>query len=481
MDLNDIIRVLQRGFWLLVVATVLGVGGGVLATIVATPTYQASARLFLSVQTGETSAAGIAQGSSAAAAKVESYAAVVTSQPVLGPVVEHLGLDETPGALASAITVTAGSSPALMDIKATDTDPARAARVVNAVVDQFDAVVADLEQPLPDGSSPVKITTLREATAPTAAVEPRPAFNIGLGGVVGLALGVGVLFLRAMLDTRLRTVQDVASAAHGLPIIGMLGHNAANDTAPLVVRDDPRSPLSEAFRDFRTNLTYASTGDVRTVTMITSALQGEGKTTTAANLALALVENGASVLVIDADLRRPRLAEVFGLESAAGLSDVLVGRAEPDDVIQPWGAGGLHVLPAGRIPPNPSELLGSETMRMLVEDFEQRFDIVIIDAPPLLPVTDASVLSALCGGVVVVAAARRSRRQHLRAALDRLERIEARAVGLAVTMIPVRRGKMFSVGGYGYGYGGYEPRPDAPRLVVEPARRSRRARTATRT
>lgn len=213
--------------------------------------------------------------------------------------------------------------------------------------------------------------------------------------------------------------------------------------------------------------------------MMTSAMPSEGKTTTITNLAIATAESDARVLLIDADLRRPRIADVIGIEGAAGLSDILVGRAEPDDVIQRWGTGNLDVLPAGRIPPNPSELLGSESMRQLLALFAGAYDVVLIDAPPTLPVTDAAVLSGMVTGVVFAAAAKQTRRPSLTSAVERLTSIDAKVLGVVVTKIRSRNRRDFSYGGYGYGYGygSYEPRTAALTLPA-PETGGRRARTS---
>ena len=172
--------------------------------------------------------------------------------------------------------------------------------------------------------------------------------------------------------------------------------------------------------------------------VVTSAMPSEGKTTSTANLAIALAETGARVVLIDADLRRPRVADVMGIENAAGLTDLLIGRAEVHDVVQPWGRTKLDVLPAGLVPPNPSELLGSAAMQALLGLLTEQYDHVLLDAPPLLPVTDAAVLATMTSGAVVVTSARSSRTPQLRAALDRLDRVGASVLGVVVSMVAFR-------------------------------------------
>ncbi len=471
MDFSIAIRLLRSGWWLLLLGALVGAAGGIALTAVSTPTYQATTSLYVAVQTGQSqSATELNQGSSAAQAKVLGYVPVITSAPVLEPVIRELGLDRTARSLAADVSAATPKGSQLLDVSVRGTDPAQVARIANAVGESVGKVVEDLEQPLADGSSPVKVTTLQPATQPAAPIDPRPSFNLALGTLLGLALAVAALFIRSMLDTRIRAAADIAAVAD-LPILGAIGVNPAHESQPLFMLHDPRGALGEAVRDLRTNIAYlAGNAEMQTV-MVTSAMQSEGKTTTSANLAIAMADSDARVLLIDADLRRPRIAEVFGLEGAAGLSDVLVGRAEPADVVQPWGDAGLHVLPAGRIPPNPSELLGSQSMQLLMEEFGRAYDLIVVDAPPLLPVTDAAVLSKVCSGAIVVSSAKTGRKAHLRAAIDRLQKIEARILGVVLTMLPARRGADFSYGVYG-GYYGEAPAATGS-VPLEPMARRR--------
>ncbi len=187
--------------------------------------------------------------------------------------------------------------------------------------------------------------------------------------------------------------------------------------------------------------------------VITSALPSEGKSTSTINLAIALADAGKRVALIDADLRKPKVAEYLGIEGGAGLTDVLIGRTRVGDVMLPWGGRSLYVLPAGKIPPNPSELLGSNQMRTLLEALERDFDVVLCDAPPLLPVTDAAILAKATSGAIVVVSAGRTNRRELSGAVDALQAVDAKVAGLVLTMVPTRGPDAYSYGGYGYGYG----------------------------
>jgi capsular exopolysaccharide synthesis family protein len=170
------------------------------------------------------------------------------------------------------------------------------------------------------------------------------------------------------------------------------------------------------------------------------------------NLAIALADSGARVLLVDADLRRPKVHEYLGLEGAVGLTDLLIGRAEPEDVIQPWGKHDLFVLPAGKIPPNPSELLGSSGLVSLIAEFNRAFDVVLFDSAPLLPVTDGAILARTVGGTIVVCAAGRTHKNQLKGAFSVLRNVNAPVSGVVLTMLPTKGPDAYGYGRYGHDY-----------------------------
>ncbi|NRD27268.1 polysaccharide biosynthesis tyrosine autokinase [Frigoribacterium sp. VKM Ac-2836] len=463
MELRDYIRILRKG-WILIVAVMLvGVAAGALASILATPRYVSSTQLFVSVQSSESSSTSdLVQGSSAAQQKVRSYVSVVTSKSVLEPVIADLGLDMSTDELASEITAESPSNTVLVDITVEDGDAARAAALANAVGESFaNVVVNDLESPEGGGPSLVKIATIEPAAAASAPSSPRTTLNLALGFLIGLALGVGAAVLKSTLDTRIHGSHDVELVTSA-PILGGISFDPGAKKRPLIVHADPRSPRAESFRSLRTNLQFVNLESTSRCFVLTSSLPGEGKTTTTANLAVALAETGASVVVVDGDLRLPRLADTMGLEGVVGLTDVLIGRADIQDVLQPWGRGTMYVLPAGRIPPNPSELLGSKAMVSLIASLTESFDYVLIDAPPLLPVTDAAILAKLTGGAIVIAAAGRTSRNELQSALRTLEHIGGRVLGVVMTMLPTKGPDAYGYGNYGAYYGMDQDKIDGP-------------------
>jgi capsular exopolysaccharide synthesis family protein len=455
LELRDYIRVLRKYWILLLTCTLVGIASGAAATLVATPRYQTSTVLFVSVQAaGALSSGDLVQGSSAAQAKVRSYVLIANSPRVLEPVIEKLDLNMSAAQLAGRVTASSPENTVVIEIAVNDTDAVRAANIANAVGASFmDVVVNDLESVDNGASTLVKMQSIEPAVVPSSPYTPQTARNLLVGMLIGLVFGIGAAMLRTVLDTRIHGAHDV-EAITDRPILGGISFDPDAKARPLIVHADPRNPRAESFRTLRTNLQFVNLDNGPRTFVVTSSLPGEGKTTTTANLAIALAETGARVAIIDGDLRLPRLAEYMDIEGGAGLTDVLIGRAELADVLQRWGKGQLFVLPAGRIPPNPSELLGSSAMVALLDTLNANFDYVLIDAPPLLPVTDAAILSRLTAGAIVVAAAGRTKRTELTSAFTSLEHIGSKVVGIIMTMLPTKGPDSYGYGSYGAYYGG---------------------------
>jgi capsular exopolysaccharide synthesis family protein len=275
---------------------------------------------------------------------------------------------------------------------------------------------------------------------------PRTRLLTAAGGAGGLAISVALVLLWAVLDTRIRSAQDLEIVSEGTALLGSIPV-VKRKAARVPATHDPLSTRAEAYRRVQTNLSFVDATTPARVLVVTSSVPGEGKSTTAINLASTFAESGSRVLLIDSDMRRPSIATTLGLEDAAGLTTALVGRSAMADLVQRYGPGPLDVLPLGPIPPNPHQLIASDATRDLIAAARAAYDVVIIDAPPLLPVSDAAVLSTMADGVVVVVGARRVRRQQLTQSLRALAGVEARVLGFILAFAP-RSGP----GGSYYGY-----------------------------
>ncbi|WP_078107781.1 polysaccharide biosynthesis tyrosine autokinase [Arthrobacter sp. SRS-W-1-2016] len=446
MDLRDYLRIVRHN-WILIVATTLGcllISGVV--TVLSKPTYSADTQLFVAIQNSG-SVQELQQGNTFSQARVQSYAKTVGSPIVLQPVIDSLGLHETSDELARRVTTSTDLNTVIINISVTDTSPAQAAAIAQAVSGSLIKTVDTLEKPKTGGASPVSLSIIKPATAPVTPSAPNTRLNLLIGFLLGLVLGVAAAVLRTVLDNRVRGELDLRRVTDA-PLLGGISFDQDAVKKPLLTQTEAQSPRAESFRQFRTNLQFANvSGQAKTV-LITSSLPGEGKSTTATNLAIALAQAGQTVCLIDADLRRPMVSEYLGLDGNAGLTTALIGTADINDLLQAWGEESLFVLTSGQIPPNPSELLGSVEMKQLILRLEEAFDHVVIDAPPLLPVTDAAVLSQHVGGVVVVVGSQKLRHNDLQKALSSLEMVGSNVLGVVLNRLPAKGPDAYTYGYY---------------------------------
>lgn len=459
MDLLFYLRVVRKGWWLILLCTALAAGAAVFATARATPVYESSTKLYVSGQPAADVQTALAT-SYLSAQRVKSYADLVTSKPVIDQVLAEAGEPgDVPSISAAPVTDTV-----ILSITVRDRTPEGAMRVANGFGVVVPDVIDKLERPRSGGTSPIKATVTSPAQLGSK-TSPKPKLNLALGLVLGLLLGGAFALLKETLDTSIKSPEDLERAAKSLALLGAVFFDGDATKNHLVTATDPRSPRAEAFRQLRTNVQFAEIDSELRSFVITSALPNEGKSTIAANIAIALAQAGQRVILVEADLRRPSLAEYMGFERAVGLTNVLIGQVPLEDALQTFGAEPrLQILPGGPVPPNPSEILGSQAMNDLVRQMEDLVDIVIFDTPPLLPVTDAAVLAAQTKGALLVVRANRTTRDQVRRSLRALEAVNASCIGAALNFV-----KASELSGYKYGYGyyaGYEARKDLQTLDV---------------
>jgi non-specific protein-tyrosine kinase len=292
---------------------------------------------------------------------------------------------------------------------------------------------------------------VRQASLPAAPVEPTPRRTGALAAIVGILLGLAAAFLLDHLDDSIRTSEELEEASGGLPVLAVVPVDAPLDNLPIAL-SKPTDYAVEAYRGLRTSLQFLSLDDEVRVVQVTSPLSGEGKTTTAANLAVVFAQAGMRAILVDADLRKPRVHEVFAIDNSRGLTTALLG--EPYELLTKRTLENLDVLPSGLIPPNPSELLGGRQMKQFLAKLAADYDVVVVDSAPILPVTDSVALSALVQGVLVVTQARRTSTKQLGQALSQLRRVQAPLLGSVLNKTGSKR-RSGDGYGYGYGYGGY--------------------------
>lgn len=436
LDLRDYLRILKRRWLLVTIAGLVGIAAAAVPVALMTPKYEARTQLYVSVRSLAGGTGELAQGNSFAKEVVSSYTDVVGTSVVLEPVISDLGLDTTVAELRKDVKASSPDGSVLIDITVTDADPKQAELIAEAISRSLtEAVQNQLEPQTADGQSLIGLTTTQKAQAEDEPVSPRAVLLLPAGLLLGLLCGVGAAVVTAVLDTRVRSAHDIGQLTSA-PVIGRIPRESSIVQDPLVVLASKHGAAAESFRALRTNVDYLAVGSKARVFVITSPSLGEGKSITAVNLSIILAESGQRVALVDCDLRRPKIDEYLGIEGAAGLSDVLVGRVEIADVLQPWGDHSLCALPAGHIPPNPSELLGSPAMDTLLNDLRHDFDYVVLDAPPTLPVTDSAVVGTRAGGVIMVAAAGRTKKSALDESIRTHQALGTRVAGVVITMLP---------------------------------------------
>ncbi|MDR6505104.1 polysaccharide biosynthesis tyrosine autokinase [Arthrobacter oryzae] len=459
MDLRDYLRIFRQNWILIVAVTLMALLITGVASVASKPTYTADTQLFVAIQNSG-SVQELQQGNTFSQARVQSYVKTVGSPIVLQPAIDALGLPLSANELASRVTTSTDINTVLINISVTDSSPVQAAAIAQAVSDSLINAVDTLEKPKTGGTSPVSLSIIKPAVAPEEPSAPNTRMNLLLGLVIGLALGVATAVLKTILDNRIRGEMDLRHVTNA-PLLGGISFDQDAVKKPLLTQSESQSPRAESFRQLRTNLQFANVSGRAKTVLMTSSLPGEGKSTTATNLAIALAQAGQSVCLIDADLRRPMVNEYLGLDRNAGLTTALVGESDVDDLLQPWGDDNLFVLTSGQIPPNPSELLGSVEMKDLIVQLEHTFDHVVIDAPPLLPVTDAAVLSQHVGGVVVVVGSQKLRQNDLQKALNALDMVGSNILGIVLNRLPAK-----GPDAYAYSYYGHDDKPVAETRVA---------------
>jgi len=447
MELHDYVKVLRRRWRLIAGCLLAAIAVAVLVTLRATPQYASTVQLFVSTPQSDSSAAY--QGGLFSQQRVTSYADLVSGEEITQRVVDRLGLETTASGLSDQISARVVPETVILEVTVTDPEAKRAQQVATAVADEFTTFVQDLERPPGKEQAPIKATVVDAADLPTSQVSPQPVRNIALATTLGLLVGVGAAVLRETLDTSVRGPEDLAAATNA-PLMGSITYDASAPKTPLVTALARHAPRLEAFRVLRTNLQFVDVDRPSKVFVVTSSVPGEGKTTTACNLAITLAQAGRRVALVEGDLRRPKIAEYMRLESMVGVTTVLVGRLNLADAAQDWGEEQMKVFTSGAIPPNPSELLQSHAMADVLSTLRGHFDVIIIDAPPLLPVTDAALLAAQADGALLVVRHAKTTRDQVSAAVERLEAVGGRLVGIVLNMTPQRAASGYYSSGYGY-------------------------------
>jgi capsular exopolysaccharide synthesis family protein len=458
MTVAEFFRAIRKRWPVLAASVAIGLMLAAIVTAQQTPMYQASVTFFVS-----TPAEPGSSGSTALAldqftiGRVNSYIRLLSSDAMAQEVIQNASpqVTLTVPQISKEIAGSAALNTVLLKATVTDSSPARAKGIAGAIANRLGPLVAAVDaqaKTATNGQAAVQLKVISGPTVGTSPVSPRKALNYGLGLILGLVVGLIVIALRELTDTSVRTPEELQDAT-GVPVLASVGYDKAAKRSPLIVEiAGSRSLRAEEYRRLRTNLQFISIDEPVRAVAVTSSVAGEGKSSTAVNLAIVMSESGKRVLLIEADLRRPRISSYLGLENALGLTNVLAGQMSVDEALQDWGTDGLKVLSSGSIPPNPSELLGSRAMAEFVRAMRERFDLIVLDTPPLGPVTDAAIASSVVDGVVLVVRAAKTHLHGVDSSMESLAAVDARVLGTVLSMVPGTRSAERRYASYSYGY-----------------------------
>lgn len=461
MTIVDVLRVLRRNLVIIVIGAIIGAMVA-LAYVMTRPTRYVASSTGVVVAGDSLSVGDTMTANSLTVQRAGLYANLIGTSAVGKRADEALSKAGHGSAASGALSASSGATNPFIYVTATGSTAAGAQQLANAGLAALRSEALHLETfPKTQGKgdqsdaalekqTSIHILTYAPAGLPGAPAKPHLVRNLALGAIAGAIVAGAIALIRRSFDGRVRSQTDVEQVA-GTAALAVVPDSKT--LAKTGSSDVVGGAAGEAIRQLRTNLRFVSVDKPPRSLVITSPTPGDGKSTIAANLARLMAAAGESVVLIDCDLRRPTQADQFAIDGAVGLTQVLAGDIDVDSALVQTDLDGLQVLPAGRIPPNPSELLGSQTMRTLVEALSAGH-VVILDAPPVLAVTDAALVGALADGVILVTRMGTNHKAQLQQCAKLLRQANSTLLGAVLN-----RASLKSMGdavyGYGYGYGSY--------------------------
>lgn len=472
-----------RAHWIAVtVATLIGAVAALGWSAVQPRVYSADTTGIVTAVGGDGTSGSALVGNQLAQSRVKSYLNLGSWRTVAEHAIDELELDTSPDVLVNQITVTNPVDTTALKVTATGSTPESAQALAEAWLDGMSIEIEKLEGGTAAAPAAISLVVGDSARLPSSPSSPNTRLIVIVGALAGLAAGLVYAFVRHTVDRRVRHPRDIERET-GISVIGTLPLERSMSEKRQVIDFSLESQHGvsqhtiESMRELRTNLQFIDVDNPPRIIVVTSSVPGDGKSTVSVNLASSLAAAGQWAVLIDCDLRRPVIADIFEMPHDVGLTDVLAGRAELQDVAhRPSRDVPLAVIGSGRIPPNPSELLGSQRMRDFLAEISKSA-IVILDSPPVLPVTDAAVLAAGADGVLIVVSSGKTTFEVLQRAIANITRTSGRVLGVVLNRVP-RKGAESAYYGREYysTHGRYAQDAAAePSATSDPAARRREA------
>ena len=443
MDLRSLLLVLKKRLLFIVSFTLLcGLLAALSSLFLLTPVYEAKSLLMVTVASEKLPQATLNPQTRTETGTVpmpvltmNTYLEHLKSEDVMNRVLADVNVPGlTSGKLKNMINARIVKDSNLIEIKVQNSNPMLAAQVANTVSDQY--------QQLMDELNFSSIMVLSSANIPTAPVKPHKTLNVAMALLFGVIVALIAALVLEYMDNTIKTPEDVNRLVDQTVLAVIPKKNGQKNTKKpdgmaLITFEDPKSVISETYRDFRTNLGFLGLDKPFQTMLVTSPLAEDGKSTVAANLAIVTAQAGYKVMLVDCDLRKPVLHTVFKVPNSKGFTDCIFSDTDPMDASHSMAVSNLTVMTSGKIPPNPAEILGSERVPRLWNRLKTRYDYIIIDSPPLLAVTDASILAAQVDATVLVASSGVTRRDLALQAIEKLKRAKSRLLGVVLNQMPI--------------------------------------------
>ena len=438
IDIRELIQIIRKRIWVIISFTLIAIFlSGIVSVLFLDEVYESSTTLIVSKQSDGNNNDLQISDINLARNLVDTYSVIIKSNRVLESVLSDLNLNMTLGNLKSKINVNAEGNTEIIRIKVEDTIPERAKDIANSLANVFIKEVDTLLK-----MENVQIIDI--ARVPNSPIRPRVFMNIAIVGMLGLMIGLGLVLLIEYLDNTIKTPEDVLKHMQ-LSVIGSIpdfngdtskGKNKKRTTR-LIGSPSIKAPVTEAYKTLRTNIQYSNLDNNLKVILVTSSTQSEGKTSTSSNLAISMAQSDKKVLLIDCDFRRSNVHKVFHILNVKGLTNVLAENLDYHEILNSVGLPNLDILTSGPKPPNPSEILGSARMEAFIKKVSEEYDVIILDAPPILPVADSMVLSRLADGIILVTEYGKTTYETAMRAKESVEKVGAKILGTVINSIPI--------------------------------------------